>query len=216
MSIINKIIFLLCTTVLLTIQVNANNPTPCFQLINIECEEDCHHFQSGKMSLGYILKLTVNGQKIEDYMQISDPQNPEKKLDVVALIRDMQWNGQPKNPLGISGKLSPSVRASLLEALCSSNEAPKIEIEWVIYSYDFNERKYFRNFHTGEQPIILTLLVNSFNTNSGYDRDHVSPFKFLFYGDFTPPVGYEDQNLYVAFKSDGKTFSFPIKSCELE
>lgn len=187
-----------------------------FTVVDIICDTDRPYYQRGfnpisKDSFGYILKMTVNGHEIPADTQVRDPENPEKYIYIPALVNAVLWDGQPTEPINLEARISPKARASLLEALCSSAGKPKIEAEWSVYSYDYEKGKFFRSFHTNDQPIHLTFR-DRFNIRQELDRYIERPLNFIFYTTLTPPPGYADQTLFVAFKSEGKTFQFPIRN----
>jgi len=221
MSSIYKLIFLLNVILSFTPSLAEANSKPFFRLINIECDEDTPYFQRGfnplsKSLLRIYRSLRVNGQNVETDLPVSYPEAPEKQANVTGLVNRINWNGQPDDPIYLEARVSPRVRASLLEALCSSDETPRIEAEWIIYSYDHHEGKFFRNFHTENRPITLTLRNDYFEVRQESDRYVPKPVNYIISGELSAPIGFKDQTLSIAFKSGGKTFSFPIRGPEAE
>lgn len=195
---------------------------PLFDMVHIQCNvENVLHPSVGYSGLfypyhthiGYLEKLSINGVEIQADTSVYNPKSPDTKKNVVAILAAINWNGNPEEAIALEGKFSPIARASVLEALYSSQDKPIIKAEWIVYDYDHQAQKYFPFFHTNGKQLNLTLADKwPSYISSRVDTEIKNPTNYDFYFYLTPPQGHEEQLLSIAFKSEGKTFSLPIVS----
>lgn len=222
MNNIYKCIFFLFVSMISSL--DGVNEGSFFPLLQKNCDISSPFNKKGLSSsyektVGYITKLTINGKEIEPDIKVNDPENSENSLFIPLLIQEIVWNGKPYDCIFLTGIISFNAKASILEAICSSKENPKIEMKFVIYEIDHDARKFFPFFQTGKDPITLTFSPSyqlDIRTESDRYNRSIDPSYFIFSVPLTPPIGFKDQFLNVAFRSNGESFSFPIRNVETD
>jgi hypothetical protein len=193
----------------MSLSSTANEVMQCFRIIEKECDLR-NVFCSNDARMGYFLRLSIGDKTLEADIPVRDPQE-EKKINAIAVIERIRWDGLAHSPIEVSGRLSAKNKALLQEAFASANGRVELEAEWIIYEYDYDARKYYRSFHTDKKMIKLTITENSYvYISPEQDLMFKSPVIFSFEWSLTADNECRDQKLSFAYSSSGKVLSRPI------
>lgn len=113
-----------------------------------------------RLPLGYVLKMTFTGSgtTLEPDTEIADPEDPDQKVKVVAVIDEqVYWQGGPTDPIEFSGRLSGKNKAKLRNCVNSLTGGADVEASWVLVDYDTTGKKYFKKFHTDGKEVKLVI-----------------------------------------------------------
>lgn len=178
-------------------------------IIDTDCDaEKGFNFNiNNRAILGYIekLKFSASGKTLDADVPVSDPESPDSKIKVVAVLDHIKWEGGPTDPIEFEGRLSPKNRGSLLECLASLTGGSDVEASWVIKAYDHPEKKYFQRFHTDGKEIKLVLTEGAqVVVNEIPDPFVKQPVNYRFKLSLTPKSEGGDQTLCVATSASQK------------
>jgi hypothetical protein len=114
---------------------------------------------NNRVLLGYILawKFTGSGTQLNADLEVPDPENPESKMKVVAVLDFVKWSGGRIDPLEVRGRLSYDNKALLKTCVSSLDGGADVEVSWRVVCYDDKEKKYFKKFHTDDKNILLAI-----------------------------------------------------------
>jgi hypothetical protein len=197
-------------------------PNKYLTIINADCESnDAYHFDASTARtsitrIGHLVKLSFPSAKKELKSDISvcNPENPDVKDAIVAVIERVFWEGGSDDEIELSGRVSAQNKAILQEALASLDENADVEAEFVIYDYDHHARKHFKRLHTFKKPIKLVIKQDRrAQISEEPDTYKVkNPMNFIFEITLKPKSGVEDQKMGFAFRSSGTQFTRQLSS----
>ena len=178
-------------------------------LVNSECNAGhSYNFNiNNRTQIGFIEKMTFtgSGKALEADTPISDPENPDTKINVVAVLDYVKWVGGPTDPIEIRGRVSPKNRGILLECLSSLTGGSDVEASWTVKTYDYGQKKYYKSFHTDAKDIKLMLSEGvEVSVSETPDRFITQPVNFAFALSLTPKSEGADQSLCCATGAESK------------
>lgn len=180
-----------------------------FKIIDAECSaKDTYDFTIARTSrIGHItaIKFTNGGKELKADTKVSNPESPDSKVDVVAVVDRVKWEGGPTDPIEFSARFSPEGKSIMKEALSSLTGGTEIELTWIIYEYDHKAKKYFQRFHTDGKGIKLVITKGT-QLYVGEDPDTIiqQPMNFIFDGSFTAKNEGGKQELCCALSASAK------------
>jgi hypothetical protein len=161
---------------------------------------------TNNLTVGYLEKLLIDGKEIKADTLVRDPEDPSKQIAATAILESVCWDGQS---FYLRCRISPQVKASLLEALCPAKPSVIADAQWVVYEYDYMKQRYFRSFHTNNKAISLSMPDRMASVDiSEKPESEGMPINFLLRISFTPAN--EEQKIFFSFQADGPTFFLPI------
>lgn len=177
-----------------------------FESIDARCDaKAAYNFVLGTTGkIGHLLKLTFSnaGKDLVADTAVPDPMDPESKVKVAGVLDFISWHGGPTDPTSFTFRLSPANKATLQEALSSLTGGSEVEIEYVVYDYDYTQKKYFKHFHTDEKKIKSVITKGTKMTiNTEPDRVVQQPLNFQVSGSLTAKSEGEEQELAIAYTS---------------
>jgi hypothetical protein len=129
--------------------------------------------------------------------------DPESKVKVAGVFDYIGWEGGPTDPISFSLRVSPANKAAMQEALSSLTGGSEIEIEYIIYGYDYPTKKFFKTFHSNEQKIRCVITKGTkIAISNEPDRVVQQPLNFQINGSLTPKSEGEEQELHIAFTAN--------------
>lgn len=197
-------------------------PAKYFQLINVECNDvDAYDFDPRTVGLdrpkriGHLVKMSfpsVQKELVAD-LSLSNPEKPEVKDSVVGVLKTMRWEGNPNDPLSFDARVSFQNHAIMQEALSSITGNPEIEVEFVIYDFDYDKNKYFKRFYTLKTPLKFSVEEGSkIYIREDLDYYCKKPINFSFEVSLQPKNGIKNQKVGFAFSSTGPKSTRPMGS----
>lgn len=182
-------------------------PTPeekHFESIDSRCDaKAAYNFVLGTtVKIGHLLKLSFSnaGKDLEADTSVPNPMDPEAKVKVAGVFDFIAWQGGPTDPTNFTFRVSPKNKATLQEALSSLTGGSEVEIEYVIYDYDYTQKKYFKHFHTDEKKIKGVITKGTKITiNNEPDRVIQQPLNFQVSGSLTAKSEGEEQEVSIAY-----------------
>lgn len=198
-----------------------------FRLIEAECNEmDALDFDPENLGvnsrtrcIGHLIRFSFPGVQTEMVQDLSltNPEKPAMKDPAVGVFNFIGWEGEPGDPINFDLKISPRNKAILQEAFCSStNEIPVMEVEFVIYDYDYHNKTYFKKFYTIDNPVKF-VPSEDYRFNIYGDIDYSKkPIMASINGSLMPMNGIENQKVGFAYSATGPKFTREIgESAEL-
>jgi hypothetical protein len=195
-----------------------------FSIIDAVCNEggDAYHFdanmaRTGTARIGHFVKLSFPSanKELKPDVLVTNPENPDAKDSIVAVIESIQWMSGSNNEIFVAGRVSSQNKAILHEGLCSLGECADVEAEFVIYDFDHDERKYFKHFHTFKKPI--NLVISQVYIRQEPDTYKIkTPMNFQFDITLIPKKDAEEQKVGFSFRSNGTQFSRQLGGSLLE
>lgn len=211
---LNKITTFGIATLLCASSLSAQDtPTKYYSVINADCHEieDAYHFDGSTARIGHLVKLSFPSVKKELKSDISvcNPQAPEVKDPIVAVIDRISWEGGSHDPLEFNARVSFQNKAILQEALASLTDNAEVEAELIVYEYDHHAKQYFKRLHTFNKPVKLVI---SEDTRVYIDEDADTykikkPINYMFNISLSPKSGVEAQKVGFAFSFNGTQFT---------
>lgn len=187
-------------------------------IISANCDtDDAYNFNnSTKSRIGHLLKLLFPAaqRELKPDIVVSNPENPTVKNTVVGIFNTITWAGASTDPIEAEFKITFQNKAMVQEILCLFPDNNEIEAEWVIYEYDYQQKKYFKRFYTYQKPLQFKISPQTpitFNENEWQWRKENEPVDFSFHAFLYPKTTNPDQNLAYAFSANGTQFIQPIR-----
>ena len=144
----------------------------------------------------YALAFQPAGQELEADLSVVDPENPDKKIQAVGLIENVDWSG-PNAVIKVSMRVSSKNKAIIQEALCLPKEPLLVEAQWAVYDYDFPAGKYFKVFYTIDKPLVLGLEHSVYINN--YAEECEGNFLHEIYLPLLPEIEYPRSGIRLYF-----------------
>lgn len=152
-----------------------------YKIIDTECDEQgAYDFDpNGNCRVGHLVRFSINNKDLEADTLVYIPDHPATQVNIVGPIGYIRWDGA--EVLDINGRISPINKGIMQEALTSSTHRINVEAEWVIYGYDFHERKYFQRMHTNKELLKFEIAKDTYvYLSEDLDRSIKKPMNFTF------------------------------------
>lgn len=137
----------------------------CMLLEDTCCTRDAYDFNACDTSkIGHLnrLRFTTSGITLNQDMNLVDPENFQERIAAAGLIERLFWTGAEGDGIDMTLFLSPENRAVFMEAVTDSKFDGKIEVEWIVYNYDYKAGKYFKKCHTEKRLFKANLSDKSY------------------------------------------------------
>jgi hypothetical protein len=192
--------------------------TKYLRLIDAECNErDAFDFEletlgvdSRTRRIGHLTRFSFpfNQTEMVQDLSLTNPENPNVKDPAVGVFSYIFWEGTPDSSIDFHAKISPRNKAVMQEAFFSSmDEFPVMELEFVIYDYDYLNKKYFKRFYNLDTPV-KCILREGYSLNLNEDPDfNKKPLMITLSGSLMLLNGAENQKVGFAFSSTGPKFT---------
>ena len=184
-----------------------------FQSINTVCDARlAYNFvKSGTAKVGHLLSMafTNSGKTLKADTKISDPENPDSRINVVGVFDHIDWLGDETNPVAVSFRLSPVNKSILQEALSSKTGGIEVSAKWVIYDYSYLDKTHFKHFHAKKDINFVITEGTMVMVGAEPNQDIQQPLNFSVYMSLTAENGSAEQELDIAY-SLGSPFTRPI------
>lgn len=123
-----------------------------YDIMMADCHAaDAYNFTLTKKSrIGYItaMSFTTGGKTLVADTPINNPEAPDAKLQVVAVLDRIDWDGDPTSSFKFTGRLSPKNKGIMKDALSSLKGGADVDIKFAIIEYDFDAKKYYQCLHS--------------------------------------------------------------------
>jgi len=110
--------------------------------------------------VGYITKMTVGKTAFEADVSVAKIDDPKTTQNVVAVLVNSGWDGNPGGPLGFYGVLTDKNKKSIRILLADNMVDRSIKVEFECWAYDKEKRNYFKTFHSKDVEIEGELVVS--------------------------------------------------------
>lgn len=178
-----------------------------FESIDANCDAKAgYNFVLGNtVKIGHLLKLSFSnaGKDLVADTPVPNPMDPESKINVAGVFDHIAWEGGPTDPTQLSFRLSPKNKATLQEALSSLTGGSEVEVEFVVYDYDYSEKKYFKHFHTKDEKLKYVITKGTkVSINTEPDRVIQQPMNFQVNASLTGKSEGDEQELHIAYTAN--------------
>jgi hypothetical protein len=117
-----------------------------------------------QVTLGHIIALKVGDTEFAADMSVTDPESPKgDPVKVVGVASDVSWQGGIVDPLSISCQISIDNKNAVGMLLMSDMNSIEVEINFNVYDYDLQAKKYFKSFHANDTALLGLLQVQGEN-----------------------------------------------------
>jgi hypothetical protein len=105
--------------------------------------------------VGYITKITLGKKALKADIGVAKIDDPSSDQDVVGILVNCGWDGNPSGPLGFYGVISDSNKKTVKLLLAESlvDRTCKVEFECWAYDVDEKAKKYYKEFHSNDEEI---------------------------------------------------------------
>lgn len=126
-----------------------------------QIRSDCNYAHAMKFNvsntdmLGHVLGMsfTASGNTLEPSLKVSDPLNPSSQVPVVGVVSFIHWEGGPTDPLTVRFLVPSKNRSKIKEALSSTTGGSDLSINFNIFEFDEDAKKYFLRLHSDNKDI---------------------------------------------------------------
>lgn len=144
------------------------------------------NFQKDVQTLvGHINQLTVAEKELAADMAVTDPENVTgDKIKVVGVVSGLYWGGGYADPIQFSCQVSSPNRKTLAVLAHSEMSNTAVDLEFTVYDYDPDEKKYYKAFHC-DGAVVKGLVEKSggelsISIDSDQSMEVVSPKNYTF------------------------------------
>jgi len=157
--------------------------------------------------VGHINKLKVADKDMAEDFSVTDPENVTgDAVKVVGVVSNMYWPGGIADSIEFGCQVSSANKTTLSELVYSDMSDTTIECAWTIYSYDPDEKKYYKCFHTDGAALKGLINKSGDQLSIAVDTDQsdevVSPRNFAFNLGIMPEDSAQDT--HIAFSVNSK------------
>jgi hypothetical protein len=101
-----------------------------------------------KANAGYVTEWSfASGTKLEPDLSVPDPESPDKKIKVVAVLDLRQfWEGGRTKPKQIQGRVSDKNRSKLKNAMHASSGGTEQKLSMKVVRYNEEGKVYYEHF----------------------------------------------------------------------
>jgi hypothetical protein len=110
------------------------------------------HRKGNQRTVGYVTRLEIAGKKLSPDFTVTIP-TKKRKTEVVGVVDSFSWRGGFRDPLNFSMHVSAANKKAVAALLHSTMRVASVEIEFAIYNYDPDAKKYFRSVHSDNVTI---------------------------------------------------------------
>jgi hypothetical protein len=103
--------------------------------------------------VGYITKLTVGKKTLTADVSVAKIDDPSSKQDVVGILVNCGWDGNPSGPLGFYGVVSDKNKKEIKLLTAESLVDRTVKVEFECWAYDKEKKNYFKMFHSNDTEI---------------------------------------------------------------
>lgn len=104
--------------------------------------------------VGHINKLKVSTKELAVDIEVTDPEAVAgDKVKVVGVVSSMYWAGGFADPIQFGCQVSNANKKTLQVLSHSEMSDTTVLLEFTIYDYDPDEKKYYKAFHTGDTEL---------------------------------------------------------------
>ena len=183
-----------------------------FTIFEQECNaKKAYYFDSpieNADSIGHLTRIFFpqsNKELIPD-ITVVNPVNPQKKEKIVAVLERIEWVGASTDPVIFSGRMSFTNKALMSEALACAPDTMLVEAAWIMYGFDYDQNKYFKQFYT-PKPCTMHITENMrVNTSYVPNTWNNLPLAYNFNIVLTPSREHAGQEFSFAFSANGQQF----------
>jgi hypothetical protein len=165
-------------------------------------EEDQQDF------VGHINNISIGGSDLESDLSVTDPEDVGNKVKVFGVVSNISWRGGYADPILFNSYVSTENKNTIATLLHSDLSNTEVKLEFTVYSFDPNEKKYYKAFHSDGAR--LAGLVNKsrvYELDMYIDMDQstevMSPRNYLFVIGIIPE-DYDSQEIHLAVSPSDK------------
>jgi len=175
-----------------------------YESINAMCNAPtAYNFVLGSTTkVAHLLNLSFTnaGKDLVADTPIPDPENPDSKVNVAGVFDYISWEGGPTDPAIVNFRLSPANKATLQEALSSLTGGSEVEAEFIVYDYSYQDKKYFKHFHTDSKKIKFVITKGTkVEISDSPSMDVPQPLNFAVRMSLTPKSEGDEQEFHIAY-----------------
>ncbi len=97
--------------------------------------------------VGHLNSLKIGDQDLKEDFKLTDPESVADRLDVVGVLASIYWGGGYADPIQMCAQISTTNKKAVTLLTQMELSSTTTEFEFTIYSYDQEEKKYFKTFH---------------------------------------------------------------------
>lgn len=181
-------------------------------LVDTQCDQvatmELNKAKGGSVvAVGHLLSLSFpnGGQKLEAKWDLPDPENPSSKIPCLGLFDFIFWEGGRVKPIDGAFRLSPKNAGKLQAALASAEGGAEINIKFVIYKYDMDEKIFYKHFYSDEDLMCIVNPGSKMVPNPRPAADITSPVNYVVPFSLKGKSKGKEQEVNVCFSATDKT-----------
>ena len=177
------------------------------------------NFQKDEQStVGHLVECKIGDKKLKNDLQVTDPEDNTKKIDVVGVLSGIFWNGGYADPIQLSCQVSNANKITIATLTHKSLANTAVTCKFDVFDFDPKKKKYYKCFHTNKKDLKGLIFKSGGNLAMDIEMDQsmeiVSPKNFGFTLGVMPEEQKGEQQVHVAVSvSDkfAKQWGVPIK-----
>lgn len=154
--------------------------------------------------VGHIKKVSFTNAGVDLVADTSvpNPTDPSAKVDIIGAFDRNLWDGSPSDPVLFQFRVSQKNRSLINSVLADEKGGAEVEIEWVLYDYNFGKKKYFEFVTTKEVKIkfVIPQEKGAFTVEEKPAEDVPQPRNYVAYAKLNPISENEEQVLHIAYE----------------
>lgn len=142
--------------------------------------------KDAQITVGHINKLTIGDKELAVDQEVTNPEDiTGGPVKVFGVASSMYWEGGYADPLTFSCQVSNANKKELVVLAHSELSNTTVKLDFTIYDYDPDEKKYYKAFHCNETELEGLILKEggqlNINIENEQSQEVVSPKNFAFY-----------------------------------
>jgi hypothetical protein len=134
--------------------------------IDMNVHQGVNFDKTQSVKVGYITKLSIGKKTLNPDVSVAKIDDPSAKQDVVGIMMNCNWDGNPSGPLAfytvISDKNKKEIKLLTAENLVDRS----VKVEFECWAYDQEKRNYFKGFHSNDDEIEGELVLGGGGSGS--------------------------------------------------
>lgn len=145
------------------------------QSYNTSMVEAFNFHKDSQETIGHITKLKVGNAEFTPDISVQDPTLIEEgtKVPVVGVVSNIYWEGGFAQPVSFDCQVGDDNAKTAAIQTHQDLSDTSVEVEFIVYKYDPQDKKYYKCFHTNE--VALKGLIQKSGGDLEYAMDVTEP-----------------------------------------
>ena len=134
--------------------------------------------------VGHINSLKIGDKEMKSDFTVTDPEDVSKTVKVFGVMSSIFWLGGYADPVQFACQVSTENKNIIATLLHKSMSNTEVELEFTVYDYDPQQKKFYKCFHTN--AVKLKCLIHKsggeleMQLDSDQSQEVVSPKNYAF------------------------------------